>query len=159
MLKARFFRHLAPWRTWLPTLVTGFLAGAVNGLLGTGGGIIVVLALGATSRINQGTLVSPPVDEATGSAATLALRSSSPSPGKRDILATSLTAMLPISVLSALRYAERGALELSSFAPLLIPSLVGGVIGGIFLDRLRLPLVQKLFALLLIFSGVRMLLR
>ena len=136
MQTVRYLRRTKAARAALIPLVTGIAAGAVNGLLGAGGGIVVILVLG-----------------------TLARRAGSTPASERDIPAASLLSMLPVSVLSAAQYASAGRLEIASFAPLLLPTLIGGVVGGILLDRLKLPLLNKLFALLLIVSGGRMLLR
>ena len=136
MQTTHYSRRIRVAQAALTPLLTGIAAGTINGLLGAGGGIIVILTLGALAR-------------RTGTSAASA----------RDIPAASLLAMLPVSVLSAARYAAAGRLEVASFAPLLLPTLIGGVVGGILLDRLKLPLLNKLFALLLIISGGRMLLR
>lgn len=122
--------------------ITGLAAGMINGLLGAGGGIIVVLVLSAwQQRRGRGS------------------RQGENGGDPRDVYAASLCSMLPVSILSAVQYAKRGAISLEEFSPFLIPALVGGVIGGLALDRVRLPWLQKLFAVLLLVGGARMLLR
>jgi uncharacterized membrane protein YfcA len=121
----------------LGALLIGLCAGAINGLLGAGGGIIAVLALGSWQRQQSEEQRS--------------LRA-------KDVYVTSLCAMLPVSLLSAVQYAVKGHLQPSAFTPLLLPAILGGIVGGWILDRMRLPLLQRLFAVLLLISGVRMLL-
>jgi uncharacterized membrane protein YfcA len=142
MYQARFFDTATATRRAVLLLLTGIIAGVINGLLGAGGGIIVVLLLsawqrrGRVGRTNQGYGDDP-----------------------RDVYAASLTAMLPVSILSAVQYAGRGALSFADFSLFLLPAILGGVIGGLALDRVRVPFLQKLFAYLLLLGGVRMLLR
>ena len=121
-------------------VLIGAISGFINGLLGTGGGIILVLSLTRfcnKQHKNQFFL----------------------SMEKRDVFANALAVMLPISLFSATRYAAAGALDPTAFAPLALPSLVGGVLGGILLDRLRLSRIKKLFAVLLLVSGLFLIFR
>ena len=117
--------------------VGGLLAGFCNGLLGAGGGIVLVLLL---SR------VLPQNEESS-----------------RAVYANALCVMLPLSLATLLRYAERGVFspsfagELSS--PYLIGAVAGGVFGGILLGNTRNSRLRKLFALLTLASGVLMITR
>lgn len=131
--------HLAPTVGLLLALGGG--AGFINGLLGTGGGILLVLALRGYGRRHRigGDAVS--------------------AESQRDIYATALAVMVPISVFSTIQYARAGTLDLGGFAPMLLPTVVGGVLGGILLDRLKLDWVKRLFALLVLISGVLMIVR
>ena len=122
-------------------LALGAAAGFINGLLGTGGGILLVYAMrwyAQRHRVNT----EPDAAEA-----------------QRDVYATALAVMLPISIFSALHYARADALDLAAFSPMLLPSVAGGILGGILLDKLRLELLKRLFALLVLISGVLMLVR
>ncbi len=131
-------RHALPDLLFLITL--GFLAGFINGLLGTGGGIVLVLLLARCSAKRGAGHIRFPLEN-------------------RDVYANALAVMLPISVFSATQYAAAGALDLTAFSPFLLPSLAGGIIGGILLDRLRLSRLKALFSLLLFVSGVLLILR
>ena len=117
----------------------GSLAGFINGLLGTGGGILLVLVLGTYVRRHA---VATDGSEA-----------------QRDVFATALSVMVPISVLSTILYARGGTLDLGGFAPMLLPTVVGGVLGALVLDKLRLDWLKRLFSLLLLISGVLMVVR
>ena len=119
----------------------GSLAGFINGLLGTGGGILLVLLFSLSAeRAKHGKSISFPM-------------------ARRDIYANALSVMLPVSIFSATQYARAGALDLKAFSPMLLPSLLGGVLGGILLDRLKVSWLRVLFSVLILISGVFMILR
>ena len=132
-------RNVQLWMPLLFLIGLGAGGGFINGLLGTGGGIFLVYTLRWYSERHA--------QDGRGIL------------GTRDVYAGALAVMLPISVFSATHYARAGALDLSSFAPLLLPSVVGGVLGGILLDKLRIDLLRRLFALLVLCSGILMILR
>lgn len=120
-------------------LSVGLLAGIINGLLGAGGGVIIVLVLGA--------LLQQSTTKASADAAS----------DPKDVYATSLLCMLPVSMLSALQYAGTAQATQHDFSFFLLPAILGGVLGGLLLHRVRLSLLRDLFAILLLISGVRML--
>lgn len=113
-------------------IAAGFLAGIVNGLLGTGGGIILLLILRQCSGKDR-----------------------------KNAFAASLFCILPLSVLSLLLYIGNGSVRAGDVfvrhhIPMAAGALIGGAAGAYLLDLLKLPFVEKLFALLLIFAGARM---
>lgn len=112
--------------------LSGAAAGLANGLLGAGGGIIVTYALAKLLR-NQ---------DATA----------------RDVFANVVAAMLPMTTVSAVVYALHGNLELKDASPFLLPAIIGGVIGALLLGKINTRWLKKIFAALVIFSGVRMIL-
>lgn len=115
-------------------------AGITNGLLGAGGGIVLIFAL---SPILRG-IHDKDGDEFYK---------------RKDVMAISLSVMLPISVVSAIRYASNGALDTAYAAKLLLPTIIGGVVGGILLNKLRDTFIMKIFAFLVIYSGLVMIVR
>lgn len=114
-------------------LVMGVLAGFVNGLLGAGGGILIVFAL--ASRLGYG------------------------EENSRDLYANALCVMFPISVLSCIRYARAGHLSLEGFGIYALPAVIGGVVGGILLGKVRGSVLKKLFGALVIYSGILLIVR
>ncbi|MBO5898553.1 MAG: TSUP family transporter [Clostridia bacterium] len=120
-------------------LALGGGAGFINGLLGTGGGILLVLVLQTYVRRHTNAAVA--------------------AEAQRDVFATALSVMLPISVLSTILYARGGTLDLGGFAPMILPTVLGGVLGAFLLDKLRLDWLKRLFSLLLLVSGVLMVVR
>ena len=113
--------------------VAGLLAGVANGLLGAGGGIVAVFAL---SHFLRGAGYE-----------------------RRDLFANALCVMLPISAVSCVRYALAGHLVTDGFGVYVLPCLIGGLIGGILLGKLKASLLKKLFGALVIYSGVLLIIR
>ena len=110
----------------------GLSAGLANGLLGAGGGIIVTYAL-----------VHLLGDK--GNAA-------------KDVFANVVAAMLPMTAVSALIYALHGNLDLEQSAPFLLPAVIGGVVGALLLGRINTGGLKKIFAVLVVISGLRLIL-
>lgn len=70
-----------------------------------------------------------------------------------------LAVTLPVTALSAWRYGAAGSLDVTGFLRLLLPATVGGAVGGWLLDRMDTQLTKKIFAAVVIFSGLSMLFR
>lgn len=112
--------------------IFGILAGLCNGLLGAGGGILAVFGL-------------------------MQARQEELSP--RDVYANALCVMLPLSLISTVRYAQAGHLSLSGFSPLILPAVAGGIVGAILLGRLKSSTLGRLFGGLVVWSGLMLMLR
>ena len=115
----------------------GLAAGFMNGRLGAGGGILVVWILGWILR---------PEDCGTAF-------------DRRDVFASALAAMLPVTAVSAISYAVQGSLVLKGAERFIIPAVIGGVGGAFLLDRLKTETVRKIFTVIVIYSGIAMLIR
>ena len=107
----------------LKLFAVGILVGFLNGLLGTGGGSVLVAALQK-----------------------LGLEA-------KESHATSLLITLVLSFISALIYINRGYFEPLDFLPFLIPSIIGGFVGGVLLKNISAKLLQIMFSILLIVGG------
>lgn len=103
----------------------GVAVGALNGLLGAGGGMITV-----------------PVLEALGAK------------GKKSH-ATSLAIIVPLSLISAGVYWWRGWFSPMDALPYLPGGLLGAALGGWLLDRLNTGWIKLAFGLLLLWAGFR----
>lgn len=101
----------------------GLLPGFINGLLGTGGGILAVALLK-----KQG--LSP-----------------------NSAHATAVALMLPLSAISLFLYIFRSDFSLWSYWPLLFPALGGSMAGAWLLKRLSPQKLRFFFALLLLYSA------
>lgn len=101
----------------------GFLPGFINGLLGTGGGILAVAMLK-----KQG--LSP-----------------------NSAHATAVGLMLPLSAISLLLYLFRTDFSLWSYWPLLFPAIGGSMAGAFLLKRLSPQKLRFFFALLLLYTA------
>ena len=111
------------------TAAVGFGAGVVNGLLGTGGGILLLFVLRRYA------------DTKNAFASALLC-----------ILPLSV-----LSVFLHLRDGSLSSeLLLSDALPYLLGAVPGGLIGAYLLDRIKPSLLQLIFAALLLFSGWRM---
>ena len=67
--------------------------------------------------------------------------------------------VLPVTLLSAILYAADGRMDFPSVTPLVLPAVLGGTAGALLLGRINTKLLKKLFALLVIWSGISMLTR
>ncbi len=123
--------------------LAGFGAGLLNGLLGAAGGILLVAVLPRLASSD------PPL-----TAPMLSL----PRTERRDTLATVTAVMIPVSGVSWLFYQLGGIHPPADMLPLLIlPAVLGGLLGAKLLGRLPDRVLRKLFAALVVVSGARML--
>ena len=117
----------------------GLFAGLLNGLLGAAGGILLAAVLPRLLAIPSGSSL-PPATE------------------RRDVLATVTAVMLPVSGVSWLFYLRSGIRPPGEVLPLLIlPAVLGGLVGALLLGRIPDRVLRKLFAALVMLSGIRML--
>lgn len=117
---------------WL-LLLTGAAAGVCNGLIGCGGGIFIVYALSAFAG---GDL------------------------DKKDVFSTAVASILPMSAVSVLAYMTgNGAPDASGVSRYLLPAVAGGVVGAFFLDKIKSRALGRLFAILVMWAGLSMILR
>lgn len=125
-------------------VAVGLGAGFINGLLGAAGGILLVSLvplLPAPTRLSIG--VNPYGQTCAD---------------RRDLFATALAVMLPVSAISALRYWQAGIRPDASFLPaLILPAAAGGFFGAFLLERTSPRLLRLLFAAVILISGIRML--
>ena len=112
----------------LPIIAIGLGAGFLNGLLGAGGGILIVFGL---NRWLGPRLADP-----------------------RSVFASAIAVMLPLSLLSAVQYLRQGSLDMAYLPFLIPPAIAGGVIGGLLLRRLSPVALSRLFAAVVLVSGI-----
>ena len=117
---------MAQKSAWFRPAVSGALAGAVNGFFGGGGGMILVPLLAGWCGL-----------------------------GQRKAFATSVAIILPMCALSAAIYLFRGGVDLWMALPYLVGGLLGGLLGGRLFRRMNMVWLRRLFALLLLYGGVR----
>lgn len=109
------------------------LSGALNSILGAGGGILLTFAMGK--------LLSHRFAD------------------RRTVLATTQAAMIPGCILSCTIYSSNASLDTKNFAVFAIPALLGGAIGGLLLNKIDAKWINGIFSILLIWSGLRMIVR
>ncbi|MBQ9780050.1 MAG: TSUP family transporter [Clostridia bacterium] len=120
----------------------GLGAGFLNGLLGAAGGILLVTLL---SRM-------PPFPVRKHGA-------SLPPPEGRAVFVMGLWVMIPATLVSATLYFARGMGGAPSLAvAIALPAAAGGLIGALLLGKIPRQALKKIFALLVLFAGLRMVL-
>ena len=106
--------------------ISGAIAGTVSGLFGGGGGIPLVLLLSKWCGLEE-----------------------------KKAFATSLAVIFPACAVSAAVCALSSGLNLSEALPYLLGGLAGGFAGGKLYGNVPVCWLRRLFALFLLYGGVR----
>lgn len=106
--------------------ITGALGGLANGFFGSGGGLFLVPLLTKWCKLEE-----------------------------RRAFATSVAVILPLSVISAVIYFSKGAIDFGAASPYLIGGFLGGVISGRVFKKVPITLLRRAFGLLMIYGGIR----
>ncbi len=109
--------------------IGGFLIGIINGVFGAGGGIIAVEVLKAKGL------------------------------SQKSAHSNAVAVCLPISALSAALYILNDRVKVADAAPYILWGLIGAVIGTFILKKISPTMLKKIFALFIIYAGVRLLIR
>ena len=109
-------------------ILTGLVAGFINGLFGSGGGVILVLGL------------------------TLLLKSE-----KKKAHATAVMAVLVYSISSILIYGFKGNVDIKSAVVAGAAGAIGGAAGAYLLKKIPVKYVSKIFGILMLVSSWRLL--
>lgn len=109
------------------------VSGFCNALIGAGGGILLSFALAWLARDDF--------------------------PDRRDVYVNSQAAMIPGCAVSCLIYAAQGSLDTTGFSIYAIPAALGGIIGSLLLSKIKNVWIAKIFAILVIWSGARMMMK
>jgi len=112
----------------LSAVITGILAGFLNGIFGGGGGMVVVPMLTKFLKLSE-----------------------------KTAHATAILIILPLSLSSALFYLTFGSLEQKSAFPIILGVTLGGIIGAILLKKLPAKKIAFIFYTAMLFSGIKML--
>ena len=110
--------------------VSSVVSGVMNGFVGTGGGIILYFVL---KFINKNKNVNI-----------------------KDIMATTISAVIPMSIISSVIYMIKGKMIYKELTTYLPAALIGGIIGAFLLEKLKFKFVKKLFSVMIIYAGIRM---
>lgn len=109
-------------------LLSGAAAGLVCGLFGAGGGMILVPLLIRVCHLEP-----------------------------RCAFASSLSIILPISIVSLLVCGMNFGLPLKDSVPYLIGGTIGGILAGIFYKKIPTGMLRRVMALLILWGGIRIL--
>lgn len=104
----------------------GFCAGAVNGLFGAGGGMILVPLLGMISGLEE-----------------------------RDVFSGSIAIILPICIVSLMATALAAPIPWVASLPYLVASTAGGILAGLYGDRIPTVWLHRGLGVLILWGGVR----
>jgi uncharacterized membrane protein YfcA len=110
--------------------IAGLLAGFINGLLGSGGGVVVVLYLTIMAGITQ-----------------------------KKAQATAIAVILPLAILSSIIYSKDGFVQWPLLWKVSLGGIAGAMFGAFLLNKMKGDLLKKLFGFFLVFAGLRMLFR
>ena len=111
--------------------LVGMAAGFVNGFLGAGGGIVLVFAIAAFYDADKNGRV-------------------------RDVFATSVASILPISAVSVASYAVNAHSDFSLATRFILPALIGGALGAYITDKINGEALKTVFAVVTVIAGINM---
>lgn len=77
---------------------------------------------------------------------------------RRRSFASSVAVILPLCTVSAAVYFFRGRLDFAAALPYLLGGLAGGLVGGRIYKRVSVVWLRRVFALLILYGGVKALL-
>lgn len=109
-------------------IIIGLAAGVLSGLVGVGGGIIVVPALVFFLSFTQ--------QQAQGTSLGLLL--------------------LPVGILAVLNYYKQGHIDIRVVAIMAVSFVIGGWLGSKWALSLPEVTVKRIFAIILFYSGIKM---
>lgn len=107
--------------------LAAILTGVINGLFGSGGGMLAVVVLERLHKLETG-----------------------------RAHATALIVMLPLTIISIAVYMLRGAIEWANIPVVALGMLPGSLIGAKLLKKLNSLWVDRLFCLLMLAAGIRL---
>ena len=113
----------------IKTFLLSAAVGTVNALFGAGGGLIAVSAFKAKDF------------------------------SQKKAQASAIAVILPLCLISSAVYAARGYYSISDALPYLPFGLLGAYLGAKLLKKIPDRALKKIFALFLIYTGIRMLMR
>ncbi|MBE6541528.1 MAG: hypothetical protein E7672_03675 [Ruminococcaceae bacterium] len=124
----------------LSAVLLSLLGGVLNGIFGTGSGILFMLV----SRLLTSTKNT---DEIIDQEAT-----------KKEMYSFSMSCVIPVSLVSLMFY-RITELDMSSVYGVILPAVIGGLFGGIVKEKVKAVWLNLAFALITIYSGVSMVIR
>lgn len=107
-------------------VIAGAVAGAVNGLFGAGGGMVLVPLLTLFSDFEE-----------------------------EEIFPTSVSIILPICFVSLWMRSMNGPLPLTEALPYLIGSVLGGIFAGMTGNRIPIKWLHRGLGILILYGGVK----
>lgn len=112
-------------RTKLRSILAGAAAGAINGLFGAGGGMVLVPMLSSGDDFTQ-----------------------------EEVFSCSIVIILPICIVSLIANSN-GTLPLTQAWPFLLGGIPGGLLAGVFGQRIPTKWLHRFLGILILYGGVR----
>jgi uncharacterized membrane protein YfcA len=112
-------------RKKLSSALAGAAAGAINGLFGAGGGMVLVPLLSSGGELSQ-----------------------------TEVFSSSIVIILPICVVSLI-FSANGNLPWSDAWPFLVGSIPGGFLAGLFGRKIPTVWLHRILGVLILYGGVR----
>lgn len=109
-------------------LLTGALAGFVNGFFGAGGGMLVVPLLIVLVGLAD-----------------------------KQAFSSAISIILPLTIVSLVIYAKNGALDIKAALPYLLGGAGGGVLAGLLFQKIPVKWLHIALGALILLGGVRLL--
>ena len=109
-----------------PFALCGAVAGAVNGLFGAGGGMLLVPMLTWIAAMDE-----------------------------KEIFPTSVSMIAPICIVSLLSTSQIQNLPWPEAFPYLIGSIVGGILSGLFARKIPTKILHRILGILILWGGIR----
>lgn len=116
-------------RKYLKPTFMGAVVGIVNGVFGAGGGMIAVPLL-KQNGLDQ-----------------------------KSAHANAVAVILPITVISAILYLVKGTVNFTDSLAFIPTGVIGSVVATFILQKFSNKLLQKIFAVFMIYAGVRLLIK
>lgn len=110
-------------------LFCGIGVGFVNALLGAGGGMLAVPALKGFGM------------------------------KQREAHVNSVAVIMPLSLMSSFMYLKAGNVGFSDALPYVLPGILGAAAGSVIIKHISNGALNKIFALFMIWAGIRLLLK
>lgn len=114
------------YRKYIELIVAGSCAGAVNGLFGAGGGMVLVPLLSLLTDLED-----------------------------QEIFSASIAVILPICIVSLIATATTGTVTFREALPYLIGSAAGGLAAGLWGQRIPVKWLHRGLGILIIWGGIR----
>lgn len=111
---------------WIKVIITGLFCGLINGMLGSGGGVVSVMMLSYFLKIEN-----------------------------KKAHATTILIILPLCIISSGIFIKNGLYNMDLILKVGLGSVLGGIIGAKLLARLSSRCIHYVFGGILIISSVR----
>lgn len=111
---------------FLKCAAVGICAGVLNGLFGSGGGLLLVPFFTDFLKLEQ-----------------------------RQAFATSVFVILILCVASVIAYSQKLSIEFNYILPYLLGGIVGGIVGATVLKKLPVNIIRRVFAVFILWAAYK----